>query len=322
MNRLRFVAKSLAHGAMEWSGRLRRQRRRLRGKLIVLTYHSFCATWPRGLFSSLPIDRFERQVRFIQAHFTLVSLQQGLTYLQQARIDHKPWVAITIDDGFRDNYTHAWPILQRYAVPATIFLATDFIDTGRPPWPTQLVDILDRTRLSGMESPFRANFKRMADRTTVMNQLMELWRSLPADQRFARIDELRKHLQVDNLNRYFPLTWDQIREMRSSGIFFGSHTAYHGILPMLTDSGARMEIAESKKRLEKELQEPCLDFAYPNGDYSTREKQLLKSECFRLAVTQEPGVNEASSDTFALCRIEIPYHDPLVTFRARVSYCL
>ena len=65
MNRLRFFAKSLAHGAIEWSGRPRRQRRRLRGKLIILTYHSFCTEWPRGLFSSLPVDRFEWQVRFL-----------------------------------------------------------------------------------------------------------------------------------------------------------------------------------------------------------------------------------------------------------------
>ena len=304
------------------SGRPRRQRQKLRGKLIILTYHSFCTHWPRGLFSSLPVNRFEQQLRFLKNNFNVVSLRQGLEYLQQGYVNDHPWVAITIDDGFLDNYTHAWPILQRYGIPATIFLATDFIDTGRPPWPTQIIEILDHTPLRYMELSCRTDIRSPTARLAVLGQLMKNWSSLSPEQRFSKIDLLCSELQVNKPTRYFPLTWGQIREMRSSGVFFGSHTVYHSILPALDESIVRMEVRESKRRIEEELQEQCLDFAYPNGNFGLREKQLLQSENFRLGLTQEPGVNTGDSDRYSLFRIEIPFHDPLVTFRARVSCCL
>ena len=322
MNKFRFVAKSLIHGAIDICGQSHRQRKKLRGKLIILTYHSFCVNWPPGLFNSLPVRRFERQIQFLKNNFKVVSLKQGLDYLRQGYFHDQPWVAITIDDGFLDNYTHAWPLLQHYGIPATIFLATDFIDTGRPPWPTQLTEILEHTPLRYMESPFRKDIRSLTLRSTVVQQLMKDWGSLSPEQRFTNIEVLRSELQVNRPTRHFPLTWNQIRKMRSSGVFIGSHTVYHSILPAVNDSLARMEIRESRKRIEEELQEECLDFAYPNGDFGLREKKLLQSENFRLGLTQETGINDVDSDRYSLFRIEIPYHDPLVTFRSRVSCCL
>ena len=322
MNRFRFFAKSLVHGAINWSGRSSRQRERLRGQLIILTYHSFCTNWLHGLFPSLPINRFEQQLRFLQTNFKLVSLQQGMGYLQQGHTDEKPWLAVTIDDGFQDNYTHAWPVLQRYGVPATIFVATDFVDSGRLPWPTQLVEILERTPSKKMVFPFKADIGDLVTRSTIVKQLKRELSSLRPEKRFMEIAALRRHLQVKDQARYPPLTWQQIREMRSSGISFGSHTVFHSILPVSDDDVCAAEIRDSKNRIEEELQEPCLSFAYPNGNHGVREKELLESEGYRIALTQDFGVNETKTDPFSLSRIEVPYHDPLSTFRARVSCCL
>ncbi len=319
MNKVRFLAKALVHGAIDWSGRPYRRRRQLCGKLIILTYHSFCTDWPRGLFSSLPVDRFERQIRFLRKNFKLVSLAQGLDHLQHGRVDDQPWLSITIDDGFRDNYTHAWPVLQRYAVPATIFLATDFIDTGRPPWPTQLVEILESTHAQMIESPFKAELNTLDARSKALRTLMAAWSWLVPADRFETLAALRRHLRVGETTRYPSLTWDQIHEMRLGGIRFGSHTVYHSILSDVSDDTVAMEIKESRKRLEEKLQVPCLEFAYPNGNFDIRAKRLLAAEGFRLALTQVTGVNDMDTDALSLFRVEIPYHDPMPTFRARVS---
>lgn len=322
MNRFRFFAKSLVHRAVNWSGKPGRQRERLRGKLIILTYHSFCENWSHGLFSSLPINRFEQQLRFLQASFKLVSLQQGIEYLQQGRTDEKPCLAVTIDDGFQDNYTHAWPVLQRYGVPATIFIATDFVDSGRPPWPTQLVEILERTPLQKMVFPFKADIGNLATRSAIVKQLKKELSPLQPEKRFMEIEALRSHLQVEAQTRYPALSWQQIREMRSRGIDFGSHTVFHSILPAVDDDVCLAEIRDSKNRMEEELQEPCLSFAYPNGNHGVRERELLESEGYGFAVTQDFGVNDKKNDPLILSRIEVPYHDPLATFQARVSCCL
>src|SRR3989440_10363801 len=186
MNKLRFVAKSLIHGAAELTGRPRRKRQQLRGSLIILTYHSFCTDWPRGLFGSLPIDRFDRQIRFLRENFKVVTLEHGLSYIQQGQTGDKPWVAITIDDGFVDNYTHAWPVLQRFGVPAALFVATDFIDTGRSPWPIQIAEILHRTKALRMEFPFHADLRSRTAKSAVLQKLKRVWAPLPPEDRFSR----------------------------------------------------------------------------------------------------------------------------------------
>lgn len=322
MNCWRFAVKSLVHGAIDWSGKPRRCRRQLRGKLIILTYHSFCTHWPRGLFNSLPIDRFERQIQFLKEHFKLVSLEQGVERLQQGVVDDKPWVAITIDDGFRDNYAHAWPVLQRYGVPATIFLATDFIDNNRPPWPTQLVEILERTPVRTMEAPFQADLKNFAARSIVAQQLKKDWSPLPPLERFERLATLRKHLKVNEETHYPALTWDQVREMRNTGIHFGSHTVYHSILPMVDQTVLVPEVQDSKYRIETELQELCMLFAYPDGKHNTLSKAVLESYKYQVAVTQDTGYNHDMKSQFTLKRIEVPFNDSMPSFRCRSSYAL
>ena len=319
MNKLRFVAKALIHGAIDWSGLPYRQRRLLGGSLIILTYHSFCAEWPQGLFNSLPVARFERQLRFLRANFKLVSLQQGLRCVQQGHIEEQPRVAITIDDGFRDNYTNAWPILQRYGVPATIFVTTDFIDTGRPPWPTQLVEILERTEVKVMEAPFRSDLKSLAERSAAALQLKNAWSALPPEERFKRLVRLRRHLQVDVDTRYPSLTWDQVREMRKAGIHFGSHTEYHSMLTRVARGVAESELRIAKWRLESELDEPCDVLAYPGGEHNGVTANLVRTVGYKAALTQEPGANDDVADLYHLRRVEVPYHDPLATFRVRVS---
>ena len=322
MNHWRFAIKSLVHGVIYWSGQPHRRHQRLSGTLIILTYHSFCTDWPRGLFNSLPIDRFEQQIRFLKKHFKLVSLTQGMDYLQQGISDDKPWVSITIDDGFQDNYIYAWPVLRRYNVPATIFLVTDFIDNNRPPWPTQLTEILERTPKQTMEIPFRANLKNLAKRSLVLRQLKEDWSFLVPLERFEKLDTLRSHLKIDEETRYPALTWDQIKEMHSTGICFGSHTIYHSILPKMNNQITKREIQDSRQRIEEQLQEPCQVFSYPDGKYSDVAKNILKAENFQIAISQDSGINRKGSDPLTQRRIEIPFHDPLISFMARVSGCL
>lgn len=322
MNRLRFFAKSLIHGAIDLSGRPRLQRQRIRQSLIILTYHSFCNGWPRGLFNSLPVSRFEKQVRFLKKNFNLVSLQKGIDNLRQGRYADKPYLAITIDDGFQDNFNLAWPILRHHDVPATIFLATDFIDTGRSPWPTQLKEALEHTQVKYMETPFRANINNFSMRLNVAQQLKKAWGPLSPEERFEKIKEFRKHLRVDLESYYPPLTWEQIKRMRVGGIEYGSHTVYHSILPVVDSTVMQRELYNSKLRIEDVLQEPCTLFAYPDGKHSVITKEALLSSGYRAAVTQDFGFNKSKQACLELKRIEVPYDDPLLSFRARVSFAI
>lgn len=319
MNNFRFLAKSLIHGALEWTGGPHRRRQQLGGSLIVLTYHSFCTEWPSGLFNSLPVHLFEKQLQFLKWNFEVVTLEQGIANIQSGIAGEKPFIALTIDDGFLDNYTHAWPLLKLYAVPATIFLATDFLDTGQPPWPTQLVEVLERTERLEMSCPISAKIITRSQKSAVVRRLMQMWRSLSPAERSLQLSELRKHLEVKAGHYNKALSWTQVREMHRNGIVFGSHTVYHSILPNVDTEVAARELVDSKKRLEEELLAPCNLFAYPDGKHDVRTNQLVKATGFIAAVTQDWGHNIDLTDPLRINRIEIPYHDPMPTFRKRVS---
>lgn len=322
MNKWRFIAKSLIHGAIDWSGRSHRKRQSLRGKLIILTYHSFSSEWPRGLFNSLPISHFEKQILFLRNNFNLVSLQQGLDNIYHGRYADRPYLAITIDDGFQDNYKLAWPLIKHYNVPATIFLATDFIDTCRPPWPTQIIEILERTKSQVMETPYRAELKKLAVRGVIARKLKRDWRPLPPSERFERLTELRRHLGVDEITSYAPLTWNQVHEMRAGGVHFGSHTVFHSILTEVDHTVTDHELLESKMRIESELQEPCVLFAYPDGKHNNFTEEKMRSYGYHVAVTQDYGFNQGSRSRLKVKRIEVPFNDPIPSFHCRVSLAI
>ncbi len=319
MNWLRFAAKAGVHGAWNLAGRSRRAREGLRGRLVILTYHSFGDGWPKGLRHWLPVDRFERQLRYLKARFEVVSLAQGLTHLAEGRQPEKPWVAITIDDGFGDNYTHAFPLLRRYEVPATIFLATDFLDTGRPPWPTRIVSLLDHTKMRRLEYPFRARLGRLSERAGAVRRLMDLWGPLPPAERDQRVDELRRSLGAPAGDGPLPLTWAQVREMTNAGVAFGSHTVFHSRLHEVDPRLVAEELHDSKARIEGELQTPCVHFAYPDGKWGPDSRKAVAAAGYAAALTQDVGANGPNADSFALRRIEVPYHDPHSSFIYRTG---
>jgi len=319
MSHFRYLAKTLYHGTLDWAGVYTRAREKLIGHLIVLTYHSFCHQASSSLNSSQPVALFRRQMAFLKKNYQVVSLQEGWQHLQTGDAAWPPLVAVTIDDGFADNYQLTFPILKELSIPATIFLVTDFVDNGRMPWPTRLGALFDVTVRRRMDFPFTTVLANRREKIVVLQRLKQWLAPLPPLQRFARLDELAAHLGVKEEKEIAPLFWPQIRQMRDEGIAFGSHTQFHSMLPNVDAEIRREELCQSKARIEAELGEECALLAYPNGDHSPETLQDVAACGYRLAVTQDLGANDANSPPLALQRIEIPYHDPFASFPGRVS---
>lgn len=283
--------------------------------LSIFTYHSFCIDAHVGpCFPSLPITIFERQIRMLKQHYRLVGLSEGIHGLDSAG-EGRPMATITLDDGFADNYECAYPVLLRNRVPATIFLATDFVNERRAPWPTRLWDIVNAIAISHSS---RSRF----DAGALYRSYNEALRVLPAESRFEELDRLIASRRLTGLPDRQALSWDQIREMNAAGIVFGSHTAYHGLLPFLDESEVTLELAESKRLIEEKLQAPCDFFAYPNGDHSPQVSALIKCLGYQAALTQDFGANTNGMDAYCMKRIEVPYHDPLPSFAYRARRAL
>ncbi len=259
-------------------------------------------------FPAISTRLFDRLMRFVSRHYKVVGLAEMLNRLESGAPEQL--MAITFDDGYRDNYQHAFPILQRYGLPASIFLNTGPIDSREPLWFEQLALALKKTDREFIELevdiPRRFWTRNQAERLDANTRIQELLRRVPDTERRRRLDEILQQLNVQSDERRSKmLTWDEIRVMKAHGIDFGGHTVTHPFVSKLTPEQVTWEATECKRRIESELQAPVEHFAYPNGreeDFQESNKALLRAAGYRAAVTTIWGSNQDSTDRMALKR--------------------
>ncbi len=268
-----------------------------------------------------PAD-FERQLAFLKRFYCVLPLRELVD--RSAKRDLPPRaVALTFDDGYRDNYEHAFPLLKKYSLNATIFLATGVIGNDSVLWHDRVFDAFrfttkSRARLSAFPDAELQLNTASAKQGALGTVLAHAKRSTPEERRLL-VDELECELAPDIApgRRTRMLSWEQVREMRGMGIDFGSHTVTHSIVSRIDEEGIRSELAESKREIEKQVGTPVTLFAYPNGsraDFDDRAKIVLKELGYRAAVTTIRGFNTSSEDPFELRRDQ-PWQREIALFR-------
>lgn len=109
---------------------------------------------------------------------------------------------------------------------------------------------------------------------------------------------------MDTNKRY--LTWEQVKEMRKNGIYFGSHTLSHQFLNQTSsEEETRFQLAKSKEALEWQLREPIGYLAYPGGFYDNKIIRLTKEAGYRGAFTIDLGRGDPSCGAYRINRIPI-----------------
>lgn len=276
---------------------------------IVMYHRVLPAPEPFSIDPALVPD-FRKHMRLLKSRFRVIALADMVRAWEEGR-DEPGAVAVTFDDGYRDNYTHAFPILREEGVPATIFLATDFIGTGFMPWHDRVLALFRDARAATFEYAEAGIIARpMVDvperRDLAFRILGWLKRFAPTD-REARIAALTEKCggAPEQGREPLMLDWDQVRAMLPHGIAFGAHTLSHPIISRLTPEAMEAEIMGSKQAIERETGAPVTLFAYPNGqpgDYTEESKAILKRCGFSCAVSTSAGVNTSMTDRFALHR--------------------
>jgi peptidoglycan/xylan/chitin deacetylase (PgdA/CDA1 family) len=269
----------------------------------ILVYHRVLPKADPFAMSPVTSEAFDRQMALLRSRFRPASLDQLLLEMEQG--DVKPGtVCVTFDDGYADNCEHAWPVLQKYGIPATIYLATGLIGTGKAAWYDQVLAIMRETkapRLDWEPAGFNAvNLVHPTDRAAFSFRLLEWLKGFSPQERDAHMEVLAKKLGPANAGKAM-LTWDQVKSMVGKGIVFGAHTENHPILSKVSPTEMATEIVTSKSAIENQLQIPVRHFAYPNGksgDYNAHTMDILKQSDFFTAVTTEPGVNDKATDRF------------------------
>jgi peptidoglycan/xylan/chitin deacetylase (PgdA/CDA1 family) len=288
-----------------------RLRRRRAPQFAILCYHRI-GIGGVPLYSELSSDAFEAQMRYVRENYRIVSMDQLIAEMEHPE-SLEPALAITFDDGYRGLYEEAFPILQKHAIPATIFLTIGCIETGEVAWydrvfvalkfmPGNTLELLlDRPRTFTLGSE--------AQRMWAATEIISCLRRFSSTRRKECCADLesKSHLPEDDLQGRM-LTWDQIRIMYQGGVSFGAHTMSHPVVSQLSSSELDWEIFESKRILEERLGSDVRHFAFPFG--KTQECgepaiAVLAAAGFVSAATTEWGVNSVGSNPFKLLRLQI-----------------
>jgi len=206
-------------------------------------------------------------------------------------------VVITFDDGYRDNYLYAYPILQKYGAHATTFLATGYIDSDRLFWWDRLGYAIHKTPLERLSLNGLGvhSLKSVHERTVALRTISSRLKELPDDEKNMAIEELVRKAGLDappEMVRGMVLSWEEVREMARNGIAFGAHTMHHPILTRLSPDETTREIVQSQRHIQEKVDVPVNTFAYPNGwpsDYDESTKAILRENHFTCAVSYAPS---------------------------------
>jgi peptidoglycan/xylan/chitin deacetylase (PgdA/CDA1 family) len=234
---------------------------------------------------------------------------------QELREDRKvsPTLAITFDDGYRDLYTRAFPVLQNYRIPATIYLIGRCMETGEAPWYDRIFVALACAANAAIEveldSPFLLDLSTSALRSDAAWRIVCYLRSISDTRRREWCAVFEKQMNLpSNLLEDRMLKWDQVKTMHRSGIFFGAHTMTHPSVRRLESAAFHEEFVRSKQLLEAGLGSAIEDFAYPFGrpsDVSPAAQEFLARSGYRSAATTMEGFNTAETNPYLLNRLQI-----------------
>ena len=276
----------------------------------VLLYHRVNSDGD-PYFPSVSTEVFDAQMGYLARNYRVLSLGEIISRIQQG-LEVEPYtIAVTFDDGYRDNFTHAHPILKKYRLPATLFVATSYIGTNRAMWNDQVSWAFKHTgrrefTLGIANRQFAFSLRSTQDRINSLDIFLEALKSLSDSEKNDIVDFVMRELIGEKVNpQRLMLNWSELRQLAEEGWELGSHTVSHVILTRVGAAGVNHELRESKKTLEKELERQIFLFAYPNGkqpDFDLSTKDLVRDAGYKAAVTTVDGLNRRETDVFEIRR--------------------
>lgn len=304
-----------------------------RRKVRIILYHGVIAGRLDGMLNSeslhIPAKRFAKQVAYLTTYYHLISLDEFVRRVQ-AKEPLPDYAAIlTFDDGYLNNYRNAWPVLQSYRAPATLFVSTSFIASRELLWLDQLEYNLHLTRRPSITltvdgQPRTFPLESLPAKAQSLRRLKRALKPLSDEARQPLLEEIGRQLEVRyRYNESYhcnPLDWEHLREMADSGLVsIGSHAVHHVHLDTLEPHRIPEELSQSRAVLEARLGRPVRHFAYPGGACTAEIKRWTETAGYLSAVATVHGFNDQTTDLFELRRNEVGHDGNPWLFKATVS---
>ncbi len=297
-------------------------------KVLILYYHKIIKIEQDLNKLSITPDLFERQIKYLKDHYNIINMED----IGKGNSDLS--VVITFDDGYEDNYINALPILEKYKVPATIFVSTGKMNTDEELWHDEIVRLILMggyypKKFCTYSTPFSFEFD-----TTGYYQRAELYRVmryiLPhisnqhrekiLDDLYAWADQKRSGRTTHRI-----LSTQQLQELsKSRYITIGAHTVNHCSLGFMTEEEQYEEIKQSKDQIESIIDRRVTLFSYPfgnRGDYNSKTIEILKQQGFVMAAnTIHTVLDESNFNCYEIPRMVVQSYD-ILEFQGMIESC-
>ncbi len=293
--------------------------------LRVLTYHRVAEPDPDvsdpTLISATPVD-FACQMEHLACNYNAISIEQLLHAIESHEPLAENSVLVTFDDGYCDFEETAWPILQRFGIPVTLFVPTAYPgDSGLVFWWDQLYlaftcsprPDLHVAQLGTL--PLRGQNQRIAS----LRRTKRYLKSIAHRDAMQLVGQICHKLAARPLKCPRILSWTRLLKLSLEGVAVCAHTRTHPLMTRLSPEEVRWEIRGAQEDLSRELGVVLPVFAYPSGAHDPTIADILREEKFSLAFTTLDGHNDIrSADLLRLRRTNITLRTSLAVFRFRL----
>jgi peptidoglycan/xylan/chitin deacetylase (PgdA/CDA1 family) len=286
----------------------------LRCRVVILMYHRVFETSSDPWELCVSPKHFADHLELLRRDYPVLSLQQLLSALKTRQLPKRA-VVLTFDDGYADNLWNAKPLLEKYELPATVFVTSGSLDSPNEFW----WDDLERILLQPRKLPKRLQLQiqgrwyewpitSSGEREIAYMAIHQILQPLRASERDPIIAELFAWADVSPMGRpdYRPLTTDELIQLaQSEFIDIGAHAVTHPLLSSLSPEDQSAEIVSSRKKLEDIIGKRVDIFSYPYGDFSTETAGIVAAAGFVSALTTDEIVVGKGANPLLLGRFGV-----------------
>lgn len=300
-----------------------------RNKAIILLYHGVVKNPIKGpirnsAYSHIDVHNFRHHMQYLKEKYNIITLEHLCEIINSAGKIPDYAIVITFDDGYRNIFENAYPVLCNYSITSSVFLTSRLVNNDDWLWVDKLEYMVDIAMVESVDilgKSFRL-LSKLAKRI-FLNFMRHKLKRMNEEKRNKVIQELIKKLNVTipehPSEEYRLMNYSEVSQMDNGLVAFGVHTPEHTILTLENPEKARRLILESKQEISAQLKRDVDLFAYPNGSYNDQIKEILKECGFKCGLTTDYGMNDANTDVFALKRMSISSDDSLIPFIANLS---
>ena len=282
-------------------------------------------------FIEISDAKLEKTIQDLQElDVEFISLKTLNSYLDEKTISKKLVVHLSFDDGYLDNFTRAYPILSKYKIPFSVFVASELIDEKEPFLWWYMIEAIINHRLpvsfdKYLFSITAADYNKEPGKNIFAKFRTFIIENLDKDKRYFEetIGHYVTQLPVFALPKM--MSWTDINSMVSSGLCeLGVHTVSHARFKSITSDQRRYEIIQCRERIELNTQILSRYFAFPYGsseDIGDTDglSELLKECGIKLSFTTESGELNEETDKLFIPRVFLNEATNMYTLKSRLN---